>query len=146
MVRVDGKIVFASAWEGDESVILGDIWNSSSADSKKYWMGNQTATVGDWVTLEPGVPLDMEVIMTDNGGQACLMLALMTNLLADYFHEVPESTWNQLAATATLKDKVIADLIERDDRPKRKAKAEKVLTAFRVSIRQCTGQERKAAA
>jgi hypothetical protein len=74
------------------------------------------------------------------------MLALMTNLLTDYFHEVPESTWTQLAATATLKDKVIADLIERDDRPKRKAKAEKVLTAFRNSIHQRTGQERKAAA
>ncbi len=76
VVRVDGKIVMGVAWEGVESEILGDIWRSSSADSKKYWMGNQTAVVGDWVTLEPGVPLDMEVIMTDNGGQACLMLAI----------------------------------------------------------------------
>ncbi len=74
------------------------------------------------------------------------MLALMTNLLTDYFHQVPESTWDQLAATATLKDEVMADLIERDDRPKRKAKAEKVLTAFRISIHQRTGQVRKAAA
>ena len=74
------------------------------------------------------------------------MLALMTNLLSDYFHEVPESTWDQLAATATLKDEIIADLIERDDRPKRKAKAEKTLTAFRISIHQRAGQERKAAA
>ena len=74
------------------------------------------------------------------------MLALMTNLLNDYFHEVPESTWEQLAATATLKDEVIADLIEHDDRPKRKAKAEKVLTAFRIAIHQRTGQEHNAAA
>ena len=74
------------------------------------------------------------------------MLALMTNLFTDYFHEVSESTWNQLADAATLNDEVIADLIERDDRPKRKAKAEKALAAFRTSIRQCTGQERKAAA
>ena len=74
------------------------------------------------------------------------MLALMTNLLTDYFHEVPESTWDQLADAATLNDEVIADLIERDDRPKRKTKAEKALAAFRTSICQCTGQERKAAA
>ena len=74
------------------------------------------------------------------------MLALMTNLITDYFHEVPKSTWNQLATTATLKDEVIANLIERDDRPKRKAKAEKVLTTFRSTIHQRTGQERKAAA
>ena len=74
------------------------------------------------------------------------MLVLMTNLLTDYFHQVPESTWDQLAAAAALNDEIIADLIERDDRPKRKAKAEKVLTAFRISIHQRTGQERKAAA
>ena len=74
------------------------------------------------------------------------MLALMTNLLTDYFHEVPEPVWSQLAATATLKDNAIADLIERDDRPERKAKAEKVLAAFRISIRRCTEQERKTAA
>jgi len=74
------------------------------------------------------------------------MLALMTNLLADYYHEVPESMWGQLAAIATMKDEVIAGLIERDDRPKRKAKAETVLAAFRISIQQRTGQEHKAAA
>ncbi len=74
------------------------------------------------------------------------MLALMTNLLTDYFHEVPESTWDQLADAATMNDKIIAELIEQDDRPKRKANAEKVLTAFRSSIHQRTGLERKSVA
>jgi transposase len=74
------------------------------------------------------------------------MLALMTNLITDYFDEVPESTWDQLAATAMLKDEVIANLIEKDDRPKFKVKAEKVLTAFRIAIHQYTEQARKAAA
>lgn len=72
------------------------------------------------------------------------MLALMTNLLADYFYEVAESTWDQLVAAATQSDGVIADLIERDDRPKRKAKAKKVLEAFRTSIHLYTVQDRKA--
>jgi hypothetical protein len=31
-----------------------------------YTIGHSRATVGDWVTLEPGVPLDMEVVATDN--------------------------------------------------------------------------------
>ena len=74
------------------------------------------------------------------------MLALMTNLITDYFDEVPESTWDQLAATATLKDEVIANLIEKDDRAKCKVKAKKVLSAFRIAIHQYTGQARKAAA
>jgi transposase len=74
------------------------------------------------------------------------MLALMTNLLTDYFHEVPESTWDQLAATATLKDEVIARLIEHDEQPKQKAKAQKILAAFKSSVHQRTGQKRKAAA
>ncbi|RKX38197.1 MAG: hypothetical protein DRP64_16075 [Verrucomicrobia bacterium] len=76
VVRVNGEIVMGVAWLSDESQILGDIWSSSSADSRKYWMGNNTAVIGDWITLEPGVPLDMEVIMADDGGQACLMLAV----------------------------------------------------------------------
>lgn len=74
------------------------------------------------------------------------MLALMTNLLTNYFHEVSESTWKQLATTATLKDEVIANLIESDDRPNRKVQAAKVLAAFRISIYKRTGQERKTVA
>ncbi len=74
------------------------------------------------------------------------MLALMTNLLNDYFHEVPESMWAQLNAITTLKDQIINDLIERDASPKRKVKAKKVLAAFRISIRRRTGQERNAVA
>ncbi len=74
------------------------------------------------------------------------MLALMTNLLADHYHEVPESIWFQLAGAVTLNDELISDLVEQDDRPKRKAKAEKVLKEFRVSIHQRTGHAYKAVA
>jgi len=64
------------------------------------------------------------------------MLAPMTNLIADYFDDIPKLTWDQLAATATLKDEVIANLIEQGDRPECKVKAERVLTAFRIAIHQ----------
>jgi len=71
-IRVDGKVVLAAGWM--ESRWSG--WQSSSADSKKYWMGNGTAVAGDWITLEPGVPLDMEVFMVEGGGHGCFMLAI----------------------------------------------------------------------
>ena len=74
------------------------------------------------------------------------MLALMTNLLTDYYHEVPEATWSQLAEVVTLNDELIADLIEQDDRPKRKVKAAKVLKEFRVSLHQRTGHTHQAMA
>jgi hypothetical protein len=43
-------------------------WHTKSAESYKYWIGNGVMTVGDWITLEPGVPLDMEYIFSDWGG------------------------------------------------------------------------------
>ena len=76
VVRVNGEIVMGVAWWSDESRILGDIWTSEAAETDQYWLGNQTATLGDWVTLEAGVPVPIEILGTDNGGQACLMLGM----------------------------------------------------------------------
>ncbi len=39
-------------------------------------MGNNRAVVGDWITLKAGVPRKMEVLLGDNGGEACAMLAV----------------------------------------------------------------------
>jgi len=69
-VRVDGKNVLAA------TMLKKDLWQSSSADSEKYWMGTGKAIAGDWITLEPGVPLDMEVMISDGGDDACFMLAI----------------------------------------------------------------------
>ncbi len=55
-----------------------------------------------------------DVHAREQGAQVLLvvkMLALMTNLLIDYFHEVPESTWNQLAAA--MNNGIIVDLMAR---------------------------------
>ncbi|MEN8254454.1 MAG: SHD1 domain-containing protein [Verrucomicrobiota bacterium] len=80
IVRVGGEIVLASMylspWEDFMGAVIGTLWNSDSADSRKYHMGNNTVMVGDWITLEPGVPLDMEILIGDNGGKACFMLAV----------------------------------------------------------------------
>jgi len=77
-VRVGGELVLASAWpwRGYDIAVMGNLWNSDSADSRKYYMGNFLSVVGDWITLEPGVPLPMELLMGDNGGVACFFLAV----------------------------------------------------------------------
>ncbi len=62
------------------------------------------------------------------------MLMLMTNLLNDYFSSVPDPIWAQFVAAVSLKYEIIADLIERENGPQRKAKAEQALTAFKISL------------
>ncbi|VGO20450.1 hypothetical protein [Pontiella sulfatireligans] len=77
VVRVDGKIVIGVAWpESGCDALLAPLWNSSDSESRKYWLGNNTSEVGDWITLKAGVPLPMELIMADNGGLACFMLGV----------------------------------------------------------------------
>jgi len=80
-VRVNGELVLALGWanwgqttSAIEQRVIGSLWDSESADSRKYWIGNNRSVVGDWITLEPGVPLDMEILMGDNGSAAAFYL------------------------------------------------------------------------
>ncbi|MDF7824117.1 hypothetical protein P4B35_08845 [Pontiellaceae bacterium B12227] len=79
-VKVGGKVVLNGCWPGDteDAVQPGlDGWSSSSADSRKFYMGNNTAVVGDWISLKAGEPLDMEVVIGEvPGGTFCSMLAV----------------------------------------------------------------------
>ena len=75
MVRVDGREVLLACWHFHDPYF--DWWQSTSADTRKYYMGNQQAAVGDWITLEPGVPLDMEVMFGEyRGGDLSAILAV----------------------------------------------------------------------
>ncbi len=80
VVRVDGEVVLSACWPdnghwGIDSI--GGTWQSSSADSRKYYMGHNKSDVGDWITLEPGVPQDMELIIGEvPGGGFVAMLAV----------------------------------------------------------------------
>lgn len=78
-------------------------------------------------------------MLRDSAGQMearilAKMLMLMTNMLNDYFHEVPELVWMQLAETAALKYDTMADLIEREEGPQRKKKAERALSEFNATL------------
>ncbi len=80
VVRVDGKIVLNGSWPGgtwNTQNVLSPTWQSSGTKSRMYRMGNNLAEVGDWITLEPGVPLPMEVLLGEvPGGHFDAMLVV----------------------------------------------------------------------
>ncbi|RKZ06544.1 hypothetical protein DRQ32_11005, partial [bacterium] len=71
VVRVDEEVVLSACWQDNGHWGLDSIgvpWQSDSADSRKYFWEHAKSEVGDWITLEPGVPLDMEVIVGESLG------------------------------------------------------------------------------
>ncbi len=60
IVRVDGKIVVST---GGDQTYFSSLWKSDDPDNKDIY-----SAVGDWITLEPGVPLDMEVLVGNYSG------------------------------------------------------------------------------
>ncbi len=73
MVRVDGKDVLVAGWDAHDSVF--DWWKSSSADNRKYFLANQAMTVGDWIALKAGKPVEMEILFGEwNGGSSAAIL------------------------------------------------------------------------
>ena len=75
MVRVDGKEVLLACWFFHD--VFFDWWQSDDPDTRKYYLGNQQAAVGDWITLEPGVPLNMEVMFGEyRGGDLSAILTV----------------------------------------------------------------------
>lgn len=81
IVRVDGKIVVASVWDfrderrGHFQQVVGSAWTPHAVEHKQYICGlGQLAAVGDWITLEPGVAKDIEILVGDDAGQAAAYL------------------------------------------------------------------------
>lgn len=77
IVRVDGREVLNASWPdgswSPQPTLSG--WQSNSADSRKYIIGNNRAEVGDWITLEAGKPLDLEILIGEvPGGNFAAML------------------------------------------------------------------------
>ncbi len=60
IVRVNGNIVVSTG--GDQSY-FSDLWISDDPDNQDI-----SNTAGDWITLEPGVPMNMEVLVGNFSG------------------------------------------------------------------------------
>ena len=77
IVRVDGKIVLGACWNDDRrGVVIGTLWDSSDSNTDRWYWGRGSVQIGDWITLEPGIPLDMEVLLGDNGASTGFILAV----------------------------------------------------------------------
>ena len=63
-------------------------------------------------------------------------LRLMTNLLKDYFSEVPMERWRQLASSLSSQSEVVAALIQREMGPKRKENAQQALDGLTSTLKQ----------
>ena len=69
-VRVDGKVVLAAnySWEGADAHTIAQNWTSHAPNNRVFRLGNDKMAGGDWITLEPGVPLDFEAIAGEGPG------------------------------------------------------------------------------
>lgn len=81
VVRVDGEIVLNAPYPRNDghvndTKLVGQEWQSTSAKSRMYWLGCQLSVVGDWIELKAGEPLDMEVLIAETPGG--LFQALLT--------------------------------------------------------------------
>ena len=80
LVRVNGEVVLSACWPDENgwgANAIGGTWQSDSPDSRMYYMGHNLADVGDWVTLEAGVPQDIEILIGEvPGGHFVAMLAV----------------------------------------------------------------------
>lgn len=77
-VRINGKLVLDgrtanAVWTADWKT--PENWKSSSPENHKYYFGGTVSSVGDWFELQPGVPVEMEVLFgEDQGGRTSCML------------------------------------------------------------------------
>jgi len=72
-------------------------------------------------------------------------MRLMSNLLDHYFTEVSEDVWNELARTLASQAVAMADIIQHEDGPQRKKKAEQAMTELTVMLNGCLNSRRAAA-
>ena len=82
LVRVSGEVVLNGSIPDNGIMFIYSNWQNNTSESQKYSMGNsyqgnRKAEVGNWITLEPGVPLEMEVIIGEvPGGEFSAMLVV----------------------------------------------------------------------
>lgn len=77
IVRVNKEIVLGCCWnDARREQVIGHLWTSDSMDTDTWNWGRGSVEIGDWITLEPGVPLKMEILMGDNGWSTGFMLGV----------------------------------------------------------------------
>ena len=77
VVRVDGEVALKGCLEFvpgeipyglEQTVQIAPEWSSKAVNNRSYWLANSLMAGSDWITLEPGVPLDFEAIVGEGPG------------------------------------------------------------------------------
>jgi hypothetical protein len=83
VVALDGEVVCASAWDtrderrGHVQQVVGSDWIPKAPEHRQYIFGHDAlASVGEWITLEPGEQKKIDITIGDEGGLACFYLAV----------------------------------------------------------------------
>lgn len=83
-IRINGKVVLNASHADRSEYNPPDAWQSTAKEHRQYILGNSRARVGDWFTLEPGVPVDMEALMCEVPGGTFTMMLLVEEKGVEY--------------------------------------------------------------
>jgi len=87
MVRIGDQVVFGDSFVQSKTGTAGDfskVWKSSDQQTGNYFLGNNTATVGDWITLEAEVPVDIQILAAEIPGGVFSAMLLIEEEGVDY--------------------------------------------------------------
>ena len=115
VVGVDGEVVLSACIKTGWVDFSRDItphWQSDSADSRKHF----GFEVGDWITLEPGVPLEMNVIIGEIPGGAFSAMLVVEVQGEEYANNIRGAPVFPIFKTAEvsrdLHETIYANLVE----------------------------------
>jgi hypothetical protein len=77
LVRINKKLILNAQTLGtwNSELRTPNNWKGSDPENRAYYMGIGRAVISDWFELEPGVPVEMEVLLGDDqGGRTSAML------------------------------------------------------------------------
>ncbi|MBN2163183.1 MAG: hypothetical protein JXR25_00020 [Pontiellaceae bacterium] len=67
-VRVNGKVVLLCIYDEDVRNYFSDIWTAHASGNRLYPMAEGKQTVGDWIELKGGEPVDIQIMLGDRQG------------------------------------------------------------------------------
>ncbi len=116
VVGVDGEVVLDAPWMGQEG--LYSDWQITNADHRKHLLGIQKAAVGDWITLEPGVPHQLDILVAEIPGGGFSAQLVVEEQDVEYEHNSRGAPILPIFKTAEpsidLMDAIYIELVEHE--------------------------------
>ncbi len=80
VILVDGEVVWAGTWNTPDRYedfleLIGSRYNPRLG-TRGHFINNDRCMKGEWITLEPKVPKDLDIIIGDEDGECCFAIAV----------------------------------------------------------------------